>query len=322
MQRFAKQAAHSIVFIIGLVALLYVSSLILIPRNNGAKDGMQDSSANGILSEKANTIDVLILGDSESYSSMIPLRLWEKQGITAYCCGTPAQKLCYSEEFLHKTFIDQNPKVVILETNAIFRKFSLGNMIVHKADVSMPVFRYHDRWKSLKNHGFGLATKYTYINNAKGYKFTAAIEPADASRYMKPSSKMATIPSRNRDYIESIKSYCDEKGAELVLVSSPSTVNWKSSRHNSIDKLAKDLDIKYIDMNTMQDEIPIDWQIDTGDKGDHMNYYGAKKVTDYLGKYLSQMNKFTSHKKDDKYNQWEENLINFNKTVSNVINHN
>ncbi|NLA69495.1 MAG: hypothetical protein GX852_00430 [Clostridiales bacterium] len=210
---------------------------------------MQDSSANGILSEPSKSIDVLMLGDSESYCSMIPLRIWEEQGITSYCCATPAQKLVYSEEFLYKTFKNQSPKVVILETNAIFRKFSVGDMIVQKADVTVPIFRHHDRWKSIKGRDFGLATKYTYIDNAKGYKFTSTINPADARGYMAKSDKFEPIMSKNQSYVENIRDYCNEKGARLILVSTPSTVNWNMARHNSIQRLSEKLGLEYIDMN-------------------------------------------------------------------------
>lgn len=315
MRCFAKQTLRSVVFIIGLIILLLICSHILSPKNNSKKDGMQDSSANGILSEPSKSIDVLMLGDSESYCSMIPLRIWEEQGITSYCCATPAQKLVYSEEFLYKTFKNQSPKVVILETNAIFRKFSVGDMIVQKADVTVPIFRHHDRWKSIKSSDFGLATKYTYIDNAKGYKFTSTINPADSSGYMAQSDKLEPIPSKNRKYVENIMDYCNENGAKLILVSTPSVVNWNMARHNSMQKMSEELGLTYIDTNLLSEEIPIDWQNDTGDKGDHMNYFGAQKVTSYLGEYLAGMGLFTSHKSDIEYKQWNEHLESFNATV-------
>ena len=59
-------------------------------------------------------------------------------------------------------------------------------------------------------------------------------------------------------------------------------------------------------MNLLQDEIQIDWNNDTKDAGDHLNYSGAAKVTNYLGEYLNNRDILTDHREDEKYHSWVE----------------
>lgn len=115
-----RHSVRFVCFAAGFVLLLLISSKIFAPKNNAKESGIDDPNANGILSETEQTIDVLFLGDSECYSAFIPMQLWKKYGITSYNCGTAMQHLYYTEEFLHKAFERQSPKVVFLETNAIY----------------------------------------------------------------------------------------------------------------------------------------------------------------------------------------------------------
>lgn len=59
-----KKAVGSVFFVSGLICLLVILSYIFIPKNNMKAFGMEDEPANGILGEKENTIDVLVIGDS------------------------------------------------------------------------------------------------------------------------------------------------------------------------------------------------------------------------------------------------------------------
>ena len=78
--------------------LVWYGSRIVEPKDNLDQYGMKDVSANGILSERKDSIDVLFLGDSLVYSSISPMEMYEKEGFTSYLCSTPAQqKVCWKE---------------------------------------------------------------------------------------------------------------------------------------------------------------------------------------------------------------------------------
>lgn len=318
MKSFIKNTIKSILFVGLLIAMLLVLSTIFEPKNHAKPDGIQDFTANGILDEPKNTIDMVILGDSETYCAFMPLKIWHDYGITSYVCGTTAQKLCYSEEFLHKTFRKQNPKVVILETNTLYRDFKGRDVFSQNMEAWFSIFRHHNRWKyAIKGNSF--TVNYTFDEAGKGYMYNTNVEAADDSLYMLESDDVAPVSEQNKTYLEKIAKYCNEKGAKLILVSSPSTKNWNYMRHNSVVLLAEDLGIEYIDMNTLQDEIPIDWNNDTRDQGDHMNAYGALKVSSYLGKYLAEIENIPDKRANDKYSEWNKIAADFNKNTFNCL---
>lgn len=49
-----------------------------------------------------------------------------------------------------------------------------------------------------------------------------------------------------------------------------------------------------------------------GDEGYHLNISGAEKISDYLGRYLSENYEFENYKKEEVYKSWEEELIKYN----------
>lgn len=122
MKKIIKRIVSCVLFVAILLGLLQVSSLIFQPKSNDKAAGIHYPRANGIFSEPKDSIDTVFIGDSEVYHSFIPLNIWRDYGITSYDVSSPAQKLVYSMEFLKKTFEKQTPKIVFLETNAIFRK--------------------------------------------------------------------------------------------------------------------------------------------------------------------------------------------------------
>ncbi|MBR5427091.1 MAG: hypothetical protein IK118_01975 [Clostridia bacterium] len=312
-----RHSVRFVCFAAGFVLLLLISSKIFAPKNNAKESGIDDPNANGILSETEQTIDVLFLGDSECYSAFIPMQLWKKYGITSYNCGTAMQHLYYTEEFLHKAFERQSPKVVFLETNAIYRKSTATASAIQKAQRWFPVFQYHDRWKQLQWHDMTLsAAEYTNTVDAKGYIYHNGVSSASEKGYMTKSEKVRTVSSANRNYVIRFRDYCEKHGAKLILISTPSTRNWNMKRHNGIQKLADELKLEYYDLNLMKKDVPIDWERDTRDKGDHMNYSGAVKVTDWVGGYLSSAFQLENRKTDSRCESWNESLIRFREKVA------
>lgn len=315
MKKAIKNITGSVAFILIITILLLISSYIFMPKNNQKEFGMDNASANGILGEKSDTIDVLVLGDSEAYSAFTPMQLWRDYGYTTYVCATSAQYLSYSENMLKQAFERQKPKLVIMETNAVYREMKYEKSIITAVEDHFSVFKYHDRWKNMSRNDFFGKVEYTWTDDFKGYHYSTNISKADASNYMKPSDKAEQIKPLNKTYIENMANFCKQNSAEFLLVSTPSTVNWDSKRHNGMAKFAEELGINYIDMNTGDSKVDIDWNKDTRDAGDHLNYSGAVKVTKSLGEYIDKNYDLPDNRNNPEYVKWNESLTRYLKKV-------
>lgn len=303
-----KEFLSSVVFVLGLLGLLIVSSRFFQPKNTMESSGMEDWEANAVMAEEENTIDVLFLGDSVTNCSVIPIQIWRDHGITSYLCTTPLQKLYYSKEFLYKVFETQSPQIVFLGTSSIFLEFEQQDNARTAVELAFPVFRYHDRWKkagAFPEFISGMKIDYTNQDIYKGYHFSVKSEEIDVGDHTGYRNDVAWIPFICQDGVIEIKEICEKNNAQLILVSEPNAAGaWEPHRHNAVQILADEWGLEYLDFNYKIEEMAFDWSSDTFDQGDHLNYYGAQKVTAYLGRYLENMGIFEDKRTDERYVSW------------------
>jgi len=303
-----------ILFLCIFFGLLWIFSIIFVPKNNLGDFGMRNIAAHGFLAEKEDTIDVLFIGDSLAYASFFPLQLYEDYGITSFTIGTPAQKMYETYSFLETFLKTQNPKVVVFENGAMLREYPTDEAIRAEVSRYFPIVEYHNRWKNLTINDFNTKINYTYTDPTKGYKKIDNVVSGVENDYMKKNKKYQNISKENEMYLERMQKLCEEHDIEFMMVSTITMKSMNYARHNSFQRLSEEYDIPYIDLNLVQD-IDIDWTNDSYDAGEHLNYYGALKIGDYIGPYLKETYNLEDHRGDSKYSSYEEALVNFNKKV-------
>lgn len=313
---YIKRTVKILSFLLGLLLLICATSALFIPKNNSKEAGMEEHLANGVLGEATNTVDVIILGDSEAYSSFSPMQIWQNTGYTSYVCSSPVQTLDYTLTLLQRAFEKQKPKIVFLETLAVIRTVHKSSVFESELAKIFPVFTYHNRWKSLQANDWFTSPEYTWTDYKKGYRYYPKVDGTDNTDYMQPTTAAADLSSVNVDLVKDIYELCEANGTKLVLISSPSKKNWNYKRHNAIESLAKEIGCEYIDMNLENDTIGIDWTKDTRDKGDHINHSGAVKATKYLSDYLVKTGLLTDHRNDEAYKSWDDALEKYLKETS------
>ncbi len=316
MSKNIRLTLRCVIFLLLFAVFMILLSYLFLPKSGSVNYRISDMAAYGIDEEPVSSIDVLIVGDSLSYSAFSPMCMWEEKGFTSYVCATSGQFLFDTYDFVLNTFKTQKPKVVVLETNAFFRKFNLNNYIAAKVARKVPIIKYHNRWKMIRLSDFGGTIANDTQCAYKGYIPNKEVQAAKDTDYMKLSKEVREIPELNKDCLKDIIELCKQHDTKLILVSAPSLTNYNYKKHNSIAKFAKTNDITYIDMNLENEAIQIDWKTNTRDKGDHLNIEGATKVSTYLGEFLDEEFDLPDHRTDANYEEWNEKLSLYKEYIS------
>lgn len=274
-----------IVLLVSLKVLSYAMDPIRLNMPGAVAD--KDMYVASALTEKENSIDVIMAGDSEAMIFMSSKILWDEAGINSYGCSQPAQRICETYLFLEDILEKQKPEVVVFETNVLTHDttFKLESLMTTNAliDDQLPILRYHSQWRMM--WGLNPEREYTAF---RGFDPRTDLAPYSGEEYMFPTEEKVQFNQITQIYIDKIVALCKEKDVKLLFVSSPSAISMNYQKHNAIQAYADEHDIPYLDFNLMRDEIGLDWSTDTMDGGDHINYNGTVKITNYMMKYLKE----------------------------------
>ncbi|MDO4523622.1 MAG: interleukin-like EMT inducer domain-containing protein, partial [Eubacteriales bacterium] len=183
------------------------------------------------------------------------------------------------------------------------------------------IFYYHDRWSMNGEKLFERRmnpAKYT-----RGYHFETKkyIDHEVYSNITVPSfieknvDDYAEFNEESICYLEKMIEFCKKNNIKLTFTKTPVST-WGDSEHNSVQKIADEYGIKFIDFNYLPYIDEIDYNDATnGADGLHMNYYGATKLTDWFGKYLTEECAATDIRGQEKYAFMEEELEKYKRSI-------
>jgi hypothetical protein len=222
MQDFRKKIVRPVAFCAILLCLLMAASAVMsaLARTNTDLVQNRNKSMVELENEPADTIDVLVIGDSESYTTVSPMEIWDKEGIPSYVGGQTGQKIQESYYMLKKALKTQKPKVVAIETNMIFRSQSavrgIKETLVQTMLYYFPVFRLHNSWKAWVT-GEDKRSQTFY----KGFVLRDVVEAYTGGSYMKKTAKTERMSRITRFMMDQIVSLCRKNNIQLFLYSAP-----------------------------------------------------------------------------------------------------
>ena len=143
-----------------------------------------------------------------------------------------------------------------------------------------PFSVYHNRWEDLEKRDF-----HVPISKMKGGKLLD--KSVDYSDFRNIAEEdMSDANTLGFQYLEKIVEECQERGIELILTELPFYGTREQQRGmNAVPGFAREHGL--VCLNMAYDEGVVDFGEDFGDKA-HVNLFGAKKLTKYVGDYLSE----------------------------------
>ena len=270
----------------GIISLLLIiaASAMMNPTKWFDEKLIQDRNSRTVqmMEQPDNTIDILNLGDSLSTAGFSPMELWRDQGYTSFNIGADGMRMAEAYYAVVEACEKQQPKYLMIESLVLFR-YAMGQDL--QMLLSQPLYhqfaflKYHNIWKSLvEDKGIMIYHRgYTVNQNEWGYDGEEEYMDLDMQD---PNSKL-TISALNGLQFD----FAQKNG------------------------------VTYIDLNQKEEELGLDWELDTNDGGDHMNLNGARKVVAYLGNYLHSEGNLVDHRGDPAYSDWDEELVAYDELV-------
>jgi hypothetical protein len=297
--------------------------------------------------EQANDIDVIFAGSSHMNNAVYPMRLWDRYGITSFNNAQTAQILPLTYYSCDDIVSLVHPKVIVLDLYMLYYNQKicstswmhetidpLKHNVLHiqsildlipadqQKEFLFPLTLYHTRWKELKKTDFiqsndicrGSQPLFDVASDITGMTFEKDID--------ENKQEPEEIPVA---YLDKIVRLCKDNDIQLVLVAIPyftSSEVLKPTHDMSNDQAYFNWAMDYAQQNGIEcinffhimDKIGFDFKQDMHDYS-HLNYWGGKIITDYIGAYLSEHFDLQDHREDPAYAVWNSDSAAFQEYV-------
>lgn len=272
-------------------------------------------------------IDVMFFGSSHVINAIYPMELWKEYGITSYNCGGHGNALPTTYWVMENVLDKCSPKLIVIDILGVGgnnkirperkgvdqqhisfdwiglsrNKLSMADYLFDDIETKMefifPISIYHDRWSMIGRTDFEIP-----YSLEKGAEYRSNRSAPDDFQLI-ARSDMEKPDSLGMEYLCKMIEECQSRGIEVLLVYIPYPANEEEQRWaNSVDLVAGQYGIRYL--NLLYENTGVDFFTDMHDGNSHLNPSGARKITDYLGKYISENYGIANWLQDPEYADW------------------
>lgn len=287
-----------------------------------------------------NTVDVVFVGTSVTFSTFMPMEAWNTYGMAAYDYCTNVQfenSLRHSVREIMKT---QSPKLLLIDIAPFMMQHSAGTSageddlyIKYNID-SMPysvnrmqLIQEMNREKkgnlySFLYYNFDICRYHTnklsigQYNNAcndanRGYGYLNRNGGAvvDKNSFLYDDGAEKPLEGQHAIYFEKLLEDTDGLECEVVFYCAP--IRFPKGREdeylrkNYMKRIIEEQGYVFWDLSTEEERICLDYENDFWSYN-HFDSLGAEKVTNYLAKKIVDSYDIPDRRKDARYANWHE----------------
>ena len=274
--------------------------------------------------------DVIVMGTSHAYNTILPQEMWRACGIASYNWGQGNCTLPEDYYLLQLLSRYTTPKLVVIDLFGFvefsevgngkyrpdsrdmqrvqFDAFPLSRLKIEavrdifddyekRYDFLFPFAMYHSRWSEIKKDNFiprdipqKGAAFVLGFYDAEGYE-----ESADGT-----ARELTTV---NVDYLDRTVAYCREHGIDMLFTYVPFTAS-QENRDAAATMEALLADRWGLPLYNMMNLGIVDYATDAYDSS-HLNFIGAVAATETLGRYVAERYPELVRRDDPAYASWD-----------------
>lgn len=299
--------------------------------------------------EQEADFDVLFIGSSHVKNGVFPMELWNDYGIVSYNYGGDGNRIPTTYWVMENALDYTTPKLIVVDcyfleedtkTTPFYSNLHssldafplsatkikatldlLNDPVLSKriedgtvveAEKRTPVGLlwdfsiYHTRWNVLKEDDFQVIT-----TSEKGaLPIIAVAVPQDFLKVGR--SEKLEENTVGIEYLKKLIEKCQKRGIDILLTYLPFPANVACQKSaNIVYEIAAEYGINYINFLDMD---IVDFNTDCSDSNNHLNPSGARKVTDYLGKYIMENYQIPDQRGNPEYSDWFEDYEEYKET--------
>lgn len=332
------QKVKILIMTILMLSIVFSANFILCRQLNSQSDGIRVKNFYRL---EENSLDMVFIGASTVFTDYSAPLAWKEYGYTSYSLATNAAPMGIAKSMLIEAQKTQKPKLFVIDINGVLYddnqeskegslRLWIDNMpnsknkrdtikeLIPKDDrlsYYFPLLKYHSNWPKFSEC---LTASYDELFNTDkvnlstlGMQGSSKIDSQTKYVDIKKYNDKLPMYKLSGQHLQDLLEYCkNENLTNVVFTNMPRFYSKKMlperQRNNTAKELIKQYGFECFDMDDYVEEIGLDPLKDFYNQN-HLNVYGQKKLTKYLGGLLNERYSLSNGQHDSKiverYNQ-------------------